>query len=206
MTRGGIGSHTLPNKGATDDWITPKYIIDALGPFDLDPCQSLLQPWPCASKGYTITDDGLSKKWHGFTYVNAPYSHAEPFMERAAEHKNGLALLFGRTETEMFRKHIWATATAILFVDGRLHFHYPDPVDPGHCFQGGKHVWEERPGETTKKNKPVWCRMCGLAKGNSGGPSCIVAYGDKALKRLRQRSEMLRGALVTQWEHLTPKG
>jgi hypothetical protein len=33
-----IGKHERPNKGATDIWLTPLEIIDALGPFDLDPC------------------------------------------------------------------------------------------------------------------------------------------------------------------------
>lgn len=31
MKRAGIGSHTLPNRGATNDWITPPHIIEALG-------------------------------------------------------------------------------------------------------------------------------------------------------------------------------
>jgi hypothetical protein len=35
--------------GGTDDWITPPGIIEALGPFDLDPCASVGQPWPCAT-------------------------------------------------------------------------------------------------------------------------------------------------------------
>ena len=161
----GIGSHTLPNQGATDDWITPKYIIDELGPFDLDPCQSLTQPWPCANKGYTITDDGLAQKWRGFVYVNSPYSRVQPFMERLAEHKQGLGLLFGRTETKMFSEHIWQEATALFFLAGRLTFYRPD---------GTK------------------------AQGNSGGPSVIVAYGDKAVERLRKCK--LPGAFVTQWE------
>ena len=194
--KGGIGSHTLPNKGATDDWITPKYIIDELGPFDLDPCQSLTQPWPCANKGYTITDDGLSKKWRGVVYVNAPYSNAEPFMQRIAEHGNGFSLLFGRTETEMFSTHIWERASAVLFIRGRLHFHYPDGQNHEPCADD-KHMWAGRPDN----DKTKWCPLCGMAKGNSGGPSVIVAYGDKAVTRLRDRfGKLLTGSLVTKWE------
>ena len=41
-----IGGHHARRRGATsDDWITPRCIIDALGPFDLDPCASATQPW-----------------------------------------------------------------------------------------------------------------------------------------------------------------
>lgn len=166
MRKSGIGSHTLPNKGHTDDWITPKYILDALGPFDLDPCQSLTQPWPCANKGYTVTDDGLAKRWTGLCYLNPPYSRIQPFMERLAEHGSGIGLLFGRTETKMFREHIWRDAGALLFLAGRLHFYRPDGT---------------------------------RAAGNSGGPSVIVAYGNKAIRRLRECK--LPGAFMSQWEY-----
>jgi hypothetical protein len=69
----GIGGHHLPNEGKTNDWITPKRIIDVLGVFDLDPCVSLTQPWPTALKGYTVNDDGLKSPWFGRVYCNPPY-------------------------------------------------------------------------------------------------------------------------------------
>lgn len=127
MKKHGIGSHTRPNRGVTNDWITPRYIIDALGAFDTDPCQSMTQPWPCARRGYTIIDDGLRQKWLGRCYVNPPYGNeAWPFMERLAEHGDGIGLLFGRTETKMFGSHIWREADAVLFLYGRLTFYRPD--------------------------------------------------------------------------------
>jgi len=43
----GIGGHHSTH-AATHDWITPQYVLDALGRFDLDPCASLTQPWPPA--------------------------------------------------------------------------------------------------------------------------------------------------------------
>lgn len=162
----GIGGHTLPHRGATNDWITPRYIIEGLGDFDLDPCQSMTQPWPCAKKGYTVVDDGLAKKWFGTVYVNPPYGdEAWPFMERLAKHRDGVGLLFGRTETKMFSEHIWHQADAILFIAGRLTFYKPD---------GTK------------------------GKGNSGGPSVLIAYGDRATQKLRTCG--FPGALVTKWE------
>ena len=169
--RNGIGSHTLPQQGRTDDWITPPHVLKALGEFDLDPCQSLTQPWPCAARGYTIRDDGLRRRWSGCCFVNSPYSRVQPFMERLAEHRNGIGLLFGRTETKMFREHIWEEADAILFLAGRLTFYLPDGT---------------------------------RGKGNSGGPSVLVAYGDKAVRKLRKC--LLPGALVTDWEFRTTEG
>lgn len=58
----GIGGHHSTH-AATHDWITPQYVLDALGRFDLDPCASLTQPWPCATKAYTIRDNGLKQRW-----------------------------------------------------------------------------------------------------------------------------------------------
>lgn len=129
----GIGGHTLPGRGRTNDWITPKYIIDSLGPFDLDPCESLTQPWPCARRGYTIRDNGLVQRWRGRdrAWVNPPYgADAWPFIEKLAEHGNGIGLLFGRTETAMFQQ-IWEEADGLLFLLGRLTFYKPNGQKAG---------------------------------------------------------------------------
>jgi hypothetical protein len=162
----GIGGHTRPRKGHTNDWITPPHILDALGEFDLDPCECLPQPWPCASRGFTIEDDGLSKDWDGRVYCNPPYGEeAWPFLERMADHGNGISLIFARTETKLFQRHVWNEADGILFLAGRLHFHYPDGT---------------------------------RARGNSGGPSILIGYGEENVDVLRSCG--LPGALVTGWE------
>lgn len=114
-------------RAITHDWITPKFIIDALGPFDLDPCQSPTQPWPCAARGIVRPLDGLAEPWEGRVWCNPPYSvHASAWLAKLARHGCGTALIFARTETEMFFAHVWGRASAVLFLEGRLHFHYPD--------------------------------------------------------------------------------
>jgi hypothetical protein len=120
------GTHSA--RAVTHDWITPKYIIDALGPFDLDPCQSPTQPWLCARRSIVQPADGLSADWSGArVWLNPPYSvHASAWLAKLARHGCGTALIFARTETEMFFAHVWGKASAILFLEGRLHFHYPD--------------------------------------------------------------------------------
>jgi len=123
----GIGGHTRAHHGATDDWITPPHIVGALGRFDLDPCACIPQPWPCADKSYNLSDDGLAQPWDGRVWMNPPYgTRAEPFLAKLAEHGDGVALLFARTETAMFHKHVWDKADALLFLKGRLYFHMPD--------------------------------------------------------------------------------
>ena len=115
-------------RAQTHSWITPKFIIDALGPFDLDPCQCNPQPWPCAARGIVLPEDGLAADWGSCrVWCNPPYSvHASQWMAKLARHGRGTALIFARTETEMFFDHVWGKASAILFLEGRLHFHYPD--------------------------------------------------------------------------------
>jgi hypothetical protein len=49
-------------------------------------------------------------------------------MRKMAEHGNGIALIPARTETVMFYESVWNKAQAVLFIEGRPHFHYPDGV------------------------------------------------------------------------------
>jgi hypothetical protein len=44
----GITGHEQPYRGETNDWLTPRYILHALGKFDLDPCAAPDQPWATA--------------------------------------------------------------------------------------------------------------------------------------------------------------
>ena len=60
-------------------------------------------------------------------WCNPPYSvHAAQWLAKLASHACGTALLFARTDTSMFFEQVWRKASALLFLEGRLHFHYPD--------------------------------------------------------------------------------
>ncbi len=120
----GIGSHQSAIM-KNDEWLTPPEIIKSLGKFDLDPCAPVSRPWPTAYKHYTVNDDGLSLPWHGRVWCNPPYGDQTGiWLSRLAEHGNGIALIFARTETKMFFDHVWAKADGLLFIKGRLNFHY----------------------------------------------------------------------------------
>ncbi len=86
-------------KVSSDEWYTPKWIIDALGEFDLDPCSPIDRPFDTAKVHYSKNDDGLSKVWTGRVWLNPPYSRVllRQFVERLAAHNNGIALLVNRT-------------------------------------------------------------------------------------------------------------
>ena len=119
-----LGSHQT-TIGKSQSWITPKFIIDALGPFDLDPCASDPQPWPCADEQWT--EDGLAHQWFGFVWLNPPFHRYQvgQWIDRLARHGHGIALVHARTEAEWFEP-IWRHADSIGFLTDRLYFHKPD--------------------------------------------------------------------------------
>jgi len=120
----GIGSHQS-GSSMNEEWLTPPHILAELGPFDLDPCAPVIRPWEMAAHHYTVEEDGLFQLWYGFVWANPPYGrHNIVWLERMADYGHGIALVFARTETEMFRKHIWPCADSLLFLHGRIHFHY----------------------------------------------------------------------------------
>lgn len=147
----------------THDWLTPPELIRALGTFDLDPCAAVLpRPWPTAKEHIAPPGNGLLAHWLGRVWLNPPYgSHTSAWLQRLAEHGNGIALVFARTETEMFQRWVWPYADALLFLAKRPHFHRPDGT---------------------------------RAKGNSGGPMVLIAYGAENVAWLRRSG--LPGALV----------
>jgi hypothetical protein len=123
----GIGGHQRAYKGRSDEWLTPPHVLEALGSFDLDPCSPIVRPWPTATKHYTIEDDGLVQPWEGRVWLNPPYGpETEKWLAKMARHGDGVALIFARTETEMFHEHCWKAADSMLFLRGRLYFHRAD--------------------------------------------------------------------------------
>ncbi len=81
---------------------TPQYIIDALGPFDLD---------PCAGKDTNIGkvnwwngrgENGLKREWSGFVWCNPPFLYKEIWIKRMLKHNNGILLLPERGSAPWF--------------------------------------------------------------------------------------------------------
>lgn len=104
-------------------WLTPKPIVEALGLFDLDPCGA--PGHSLAERTFQIDDgeDGLLLPWEGRVWLNPPYGkQAEAFLSKLADHGQGTALIFARTETKSFHEHVWGKATALLFLKGRVTF------------------------------------------------------------------------------------
>lgn len=124
MNKSGMGSHQSAKMGK-DEWLTPPDLIIQLGDFDLDPCSPVIRPWNTAKNHFTINDDGLSKDWFGRVWLNPPYGKfTGVWLDRLVIHGDGIALIFARTETEMFFDYVWNFADAVLFLKGRLCFYH----------------------------------------------------------------------------------
>lgn len=120
----GIGGHHRAYRGESDEWLTPPEIIRALGEFDLDPCSPVERPWDTAKIHLTVNDDGLKQKWSGRVFMNPPYGpETGKWLAKLANHGNGIALIFARTETDMFHEQVWRRADAVFFFRKRLHFY-----------------------------------------------------------------------------------
>ena len=128
MTGLGMGGHHS-SAMLKDEWLTPPEILRALGGFDLDPCapHASRRPWDMAARHYSLEDNGLAQPWAGRVWLNPPYGRETArWLDRLADHGDGVALIFARTETDMFFRHVWERADAVLFLRGRLHFHHVD--------------------------------------------------------------------------------
>lgn len=77
---------------SSDSWCTPKWLAEALGPFDLDPCSNtashIAATVRCATDGSCHAADGLAIRWAapGSVFVNPPYSNVGPWAARLAAH------------------------------------------------------------------------------------------------------------------------
>jgi hypothetical protein len=82
---------------STDNWNTPKWLADALGPFDLDPCSNatshIQSRHRCvlgASPFDVLSGDGLECEWRtaggNSVFVNPPYSNPLPWAKKLRDH------------------------------------------------------------------------------------------------------------------------
>ena len=121
-----LGSHQT-SIGKTQVHITPRWIIEVLGPFDLDPAAADPRPWDCAEQSFIEADDGLSRVWTGRVWLNPPFDRYQVgarWIRSSLRHGCGTTLLHARTEAKWFEP-IWKHASAILFMADRIKFYRP---------------------------------------------------------------------------------
>lgn len=119
---------------ASVDWYTPPHIFkdtDTHGKglnlqFDLDPCAPTGGvEWIPATHHYDIYTDGLISSWgdkNTRVWLNPPYGKfTSRWLEKMHHHRNGVALVFARTDCNWFHDYVTA-ADAILFIKQRIRF------------------------------------------------------------------------------------
>lgn len=170
-----LGYDRLPEGESTVTWLTPRPIIEAFQPVDLDPCTPEEgMPWRTAKKMLTPIEDGLATHWpkSSFVFCNPPYgghknspTSQHRWMEKAAEHGNGVSLVLARMETGWMQEALnHPNVTGVLFTKGRLSF----------------------------------CRADGVPGQSCPAGSVFIAYGKEGARRLRkaQTNGVIRGTYL----------
>jgi DNA N-6-adenine-methyltransferase (Dam) len=119
MKRKGFSKLDNPShEGATNTWLTPLSLIQQLGIFDLDPCA--FPNHNTAIKMICLPEDGLNSNWIGRVWLNPPYGlNISKWLKKLESHKNGIALVFSRTDTNWFQD---IKPDAIFCLKGRIKF------------------------------------------------------------------------------------
>ncbi len=120
-----IGSHQTPI-GKSQSHLTPRWILDPLGPFFFDPCAASPRPWDIGTDlNYIEADDGLVRPWPALRrgWLNPPFHRHRigAWLQRMAEHNLGIVLTHVRSETDWYRI-IRASASALFYLDRRVIF------------------------------------------------------------------------------------
>lgn len=125
------------NRGITDEWMTPRYVFEALGlTFDLDPAHPPARTNVPALR--TLSFGGLEAPWRGTVWLNPPYGGRgglEPWLARFFDHGDGIALVPDRTSAPWFQA-AWKRADLVLFVNRKIKFERLDGTRGEHPGSG----------------------------------------------------------------------
>lgn len=115
------------NGSKSDDWYTPKYILDALGcRFDMDVAAPPGGPRHVPCKAW-LSEDSLEVPWRGFVWMNPPFggrNGLEPWLEKFFRHGAGIALAPDRTSAPWFQRN--ARKACLLLFLPKVKFERPD--------------------------------------------------------------------------------
>jgi DNA N-6-adenine-methyltransferase (Dam) len=129
----------LRNGGYTgeNEWFTPREWIEraraVLGDIDLDPAShQLAQRIVCATRFFTVADDGLKQPWRGKIWLNPPYQRSllQPFVDKllssyaAGEVSQAILLTHSYTDVAWFHA-AGRAAACVCFPRRRIQFIAP---------------------------------------------------------------------------------
>lgn len=159
----GVGHNTALSGHEADaddnEYATPgriwRPLSRAVDGFDVDPASGA-ESTPIAPTRYTKEDDGLSKAWHGWTFLNPPWSTdgdgsaKETWLRKARNEANRdavdgvVVLLPADTSAHWFHDHLLAADALCLVGPGRIPF---EGEDRNPSFQLAIAVFGETPDE-----------------------------------------------------------
>ena len=127
-----------PKDASSDEWFTPRYIVDWLPPIALDPCANRRSHVNAEQNAYFEDgQDGLAVDWQeivysvGVIFCNPPYSNCSAWVEKCAtEAARGswpvVALVPAYAGDAYWHRAVWGKASWVAFHRGRVRF------DTGH--------------------------------------------------------------------------
>jgi phage N-6-adenine-methyltransferase len=163
---------TIAGHEHDDQMYTPQFVLDWLGPIDLDPCwdeRSLVRPqFYIDERG-----NGLAYGWdvEGLTFVNPPYSEQARWIAKCAEEgakgRKVVALVQAKPGERVWMEHVWPTAEIVAVLKGRLTFVRPEGIKSQSATFNSALVWwgavdglwqAARERASGHKHEPVWLR------------------------------------------------
>lgn len=113
-----VATDPVSHKGKTNTWLTPLWLIESLGEFDLDPCA--FPGHQTARNLICLPDNGLYQPWHGRVWLNPPYGKfTKEWLEKLNQHGDGIALVFARLETKWIQPFL---RNGFFSIEGRISF------------------------------------------------------------------------------------
>lgn len=118
--------------GASDEWYTPRWLLDWVPPVGFDPCwapESNVRP----AVGWDVRSghNGLLEPWPedvpGIVFVNPPYSDCASWVAKCQREADRLqrvvvALVPGYAGDQYWHRHVWGRACWVGFIAGRIRF------------------------------------------------------------------------------------
>jgi hypothetical protein len=130
----------MPDGAGGDEWYTAQWLLDIIGPIDLDPCWSpdaLVVAKRVISKH--AGGDGLSEPWilvgNEVVFANPPFSNASEWLAKAEEEGNRKPRWSARQVVVVlvpaypgdgpWDRCVWPTARFVGWIRGRMKFQNP---------------------------------------------------------------------------------
>lgn len=146
----------------SDEWFTPKYIADWLGPIAFDPCANPKSKVVAEICGFLSERyNGLVADWalliigaKGIVFVNPPYSDCSSWLDKCAEEARNhpemciVALVPAYSGDAYWHRNVWGCADWVAYHRGRVRFDTENgPAKDAASFTSALVGWNDPDGQ-----------------------------------------------------------